>query len=34
MHECVLGTNNYGNPIILPPAMGKIVGQTGFFSLG
>ena len=22
------------NPIILPPAMGKIVGQTGFFSLG
>ena len=21
------------NPIILPPAMGKIVGQTGFFSL-
>ena len=22
------------NPIILPPAMGKIVGQTGFFILG
>ena len=22
------------NPIILPPAMGKIVGQTEFFSLG
>ena len=22
------------NPIILPPAMGKIVGQTVFFSLG
>ena len=22
------------NPIILPPAVGKIVGQTGFFSLG
>ena len=22
------------NPIILPPAMGKIVGQTRFFSLG
>ena len=22
------------NPIILPPVMGKIVGQTGFFSLG
>ena len=22
------------NPIILPPAMGKRVGQTGFFSLG
>ena len=21
------------NPIILPPAMGKIVGQTRFFSL-
>ena len=30
-------TNTLGkgmNPIILPPAMGKIVGQTGFFSLG
>ena len=29
-------TNIFGksmNPIILPPAMGKIVGQTGFFSL-
>ena len=22
------------NPIILPPTMGKIVGQTSFFSLG
>ena len=22
------------NPIILPPVMGKIVGQTRFFSLG
>ena len=22
------------NPIILPPAMGKLVGQTDFFSLG
>ena len=22
------------NPIIPPPAMGKIVGQTSFFSLG
>ena len=22
------------NPIILPPAMDKLVGQTGFFSLG
>ena len=22
------------NPIILPPAIGKIVGQTGFISLG
>ena len=22
------------NPIILPPAMGKTIGQTGFFSLG
>ena len=30
-------TKNLGkgmNPIILPPAMGKIVGQTSFFSLG
>ena len=30
-------TNTLGkgmNPIILPPAMGKIVGQTGFFRLG
>ena len=30
-------TNTLGkgmNPIILPPAMGKIVGQTEFFSLG
>ena len=32
-----LSTNTLGkgmNPIILPPAMGKIVGQTGLFSLG
>ena len=30
-------TNTLGkgmNPIILPPDMGKIVGQTRFFSLG
>ena len=30
-------TNTLGkgmNPIIRPTAMGKIVGQTGFFSLG
>ena len=30
-------TNTFGkgmNPTILPPAMGKIVGQTGLFSLG
>ena len=30
-------TNTLGkgmNPIILPPAMGKIVGQTVFLSLG
>ena len=30
-------TNTLGkgmNPIILPPALGKIVGQTRFFSLG
>ena len=30
-------TNTLGkgmNPIILPPAMGKIVGQTRFFNLG
>ena len=30
-------TNTLGkglNPIILPPAMGKIVGQTGFLTLG
>ena len=30
-------TNTLGkgmNPIILPPAMGKIIGQTRFFSLG
>ena len=30
-------TNTLGKgmyPIILPPAMGKIVGQTKFFSLG
>ena len=32
-----IATNTLGkgmNPIILPPAMGKIVGQTKFFSLG
>ncbi len=30
-------TNTFGksmNPIILPPAMGKIIGQTRLFSLG
>ena len=30
-------TNTLGkgmNPIILPPAMGKLVGQTRFFSFG
>ena len=36
--DCIShGTNTRGkgmNPIIIPPAMGKIVGQTGFFSLG
>ena len=36
--DCIShSTNTLGkgmNPIILPPAMGKIVGQTGFFSLG
>ena len=36
--DCIpYSTNILGkvmNPIILPPAMGKIVGQTGFFSLG
>ena len=36
--HCILHcTNNFGkgmNPIILPPAMGKIGGQTRFFSLG
>ena len=31
-HSITLG--NGMNPIILPPAMGKIVGQTEFFSLG
>ena len=35
--DCIShSTNTLGkgmNPIILPPAMGKIVGQTGFFSL-
>ena len=35
--DCIShGTNTLGkgmNPIILPPAMGKIVGQTMFFSL-
>ena len=37
-NDCIShGTKTLGkgmNPIILPPAMGKIVGQTGFFSLG
>ena len=36
--DCIShSTNAIGkgmNPIILPPAMGKIVGQTRFFSLG
>ncbi len=36
--DCIShSTNTLGkgmNPIILPPAMGKIVGQTWFFSLG
>ena len=34
--DCIShSTNSLGmNPIILPPAMGKIVGQTRFFSLG
>ena len=36
--DCIShSTNTLGkgmNPIILPPAMGKIVGQTDFFSLG
>ena len=36
--DCILHrTNTLGkgmNPIILPPAMDKIVGQTRFFSLG
>ena len=36
--DCIShNTNTLGkgmNPIILPPAMGKIVGQTRFFSLG
>ena len=36
--DCIShGTNTLGkgmNPIILPPAMGKIVGQIRFFSLG
>ena len=30
-------TNTLGkgmNPTILPPAMGKVIGQTRFFSLG
>ena len=35
--DCIShSTNTLGkgiNPIILPPAMGKIVGQTRFFSL-
>ena len=36
--DCIShSTNTLGkgmNPIILPSAMGKIVGQTRFFSLG
>ena len=36
--DCIShSTNTLGkriNPIILPPTMGKIVGQTNFFSLG
>ena len=36
--DCIShSTNTLGkgiNPIILPPTMGKIVGQTRFFSLG
>ena len=36
--DCIShSTNTLGkgmNPIILPPAIGKIVGQTRFFSLG
>ena len=36
--DCIShSTNTLGNgmnPIILPPAMGKIVGQTRFFSFG
>ena len=37
-NDCILhSTNTLGkgiNPIILPPAMSKIVGQTEIFSLG
>ena len=33
--DCISHTLGKGmNPIILPPAMGKIVGQTMFFSVG
>ena len=33
--DCISHTRGKGmNPIILPPAMGKIVGQTRVFSLG
>ena len=36
--DCIShSTNTLGkgmNPIILPPAIGRIVGQTRFFSLG
>ena len=36
--DCIShNTNTFAkcmNPIILPPAMGKIIGQTRFFSLG
>ena len=32
--HCTNTTEKGMNPIILPPAMGKIVWQTRFFSLG
>ena len=38
MTDCILhSTNTFGkgkNSKILPPAMGKVVGQTEFFSFG